>query len=117
MSDVQVYLELVTKAEILHVPYLLDQTDLNYSLLSNCRHTFWRAERNSCCSQILATANIRVAHAHVNKARVLNGNIKWVYTMGTRMSREVWGMEGNHRVKSLEENKETDWRCRVGTAL
>ena len=30
----------------------------------------------------------------------------------------VWGTEGDQRVKSLEEeNKETDWRCRVGTAL
>ena len=29
-----------------------------------------------------------------------------------------WGMEDDHHVKSLEEeNKKTDWRCRVGTAL
>ena len=29
-----------------------------------------------------------------------------------------WGTEGDHCVKSLEEeNEEMDWRCRLGTTL
>ena len=52
--------------------------------LSNCRCTSGRAEWNSRRSRILVVANIWVAHAHVNKPHVLNGNIKWVYPIGTR---------------------------------
>ena len=74
------------------IPYLLDQTSL-----SNCHRTSGHAEQNSRRSRILATANIRVAHAHHEQTSCLkwcvsNGNIKWAYTIciqESTLSREV----------------------------
>ena len=56
------------------LPYLFDQTPL-----SNCRCTSGRVERSSCRSRILAAANIRVLHAHVN-----NLVSEWQRAIGTR---------------------------------
>ena len=70
----------ITQLGAEEVQYLLDQTPL-----LNCCRTSRRAERNSHRSRILATGNIRVAHADVNKPRVSDGNIKCVYMLGTRM--------------------------------
>ena len=97
------------------LPYLLDQTSL-----SNCRRTLGRAKWNSRHSRILAAANIQVAYAHENKPRpqmaILNEYTWWVQER--TLSREVPHFL-RHRGRSLceIENKETDWKCRVGTAL
>ena len=56
----------------------------------------------------------------MNKPCVLNGNIKRVYTIGTVVTRThavqrslaLFEARRAINVKSLEENKETDWRYR-----
>ena len=45
-----------------------------------------------------------------------------VYTIGAKVESclggiwNFWGPEGDQRVKSLEENEEMVWRCRVATS-
>ena len=93
---------------------MLDQTPL-----SNCRRTSGRAERNSRRSQILAMANIQVAHAHMNNlvSRMARVRDRYKNARCPEKFSIFGGTEGDHHVKSLEENEETDWRCRVGTTL
>ena len=93
-----------------NLPYLLDQTPL-----SNCCHTSGHAVRNSCRSRILTAASIRVAHAHVNKPRARMTISKSIHdrykNTGCPEKFCIFGgTEGDHHVKSLEENEETDWR-------
>ena len=72
---------------------------------------------------VTSIENIQVAHVHVNKPHVSNGNIKWVHTIGTRkhaVQRSLAFFEARRVINMwspLEENKETDWRRRVGTTL
>ena len=70
------YIQKVGECFLDQVPFydLLDSLD--QMPLSNCRRTSRHAERNSRCSQILATANTQIACVHMNKPRDMNGNGK-----------------------------------------
>ena len=56
----------------------------------------------------------RIRNHDVMSKRVRNIHNRY---SSRELSGEVWHFLGDQCVKSLEENEETDWRCRVGTAL
>ena len=102
--------------------YGLISDEIIYSILY-CRHTSHCAEPNSSRSQILATAHYWVAREQNYLMFIFSYSVSSISAAASlgvflRIASMASAATQGQRVKSLEEeDKETEWRCSVDTAL